>query len=110
MRMLDESDVVRLLDMPSCIRAVEEAFRLRGEGHPTPSAMVGLELEHGSLHAKMASLSSSRTYVAAKVNALRSAVQAGVETPRVWVVTAEVHRNAPDEARRAIDEFIADEG
>jgi alanine dehydrogenase len=69
MRLLDASDVIRLLDMPSCIRAVEDAFRLRGEGRPTPSAMVGLELEHGTLHAKMASLSSPRTYVAAKVNA-----------------------------------------
>jgi alanine dehydrogenase len=69
MRMLDASDVVRLLDMPSCIHAVEDAFRLRGEGRPTPSAMVGLELEDGSFHAKMASLSLSRTYVAAKVNA-----------------------------------------
>jgi exosortase len=55
----------------------------------------------------LGSSTTSVSRVAAKVNALRSAVQAGVETPRVWVVTAEVHRNAPDEARRAIDEFIS---
>ena len=69
MRVLDCDTVVRLLDMPSCIRAVEEAFRARGEGRPTPSAMAGLELAHGTLHAKMASLELPRLYVAAKVNA-----------------------------------------
>ena len=69
MRILDAESVVRLLDMPSCIRAVEAAFRARGDGHPTPSAMSGLELHGGSLHAKMASLALSRPYAAAKVNA-----------------------------------------
>lgn len=69
MRVLDRDTVVRLLDMPSCIRAVEEAFRARGEGKPTPSSMAGLELAHGTVHAKMASLELPRLYVAAKVNA-----------------------------------------
>jgi ornithine cyclodeaminase/alanine dehydrogenase-like protein (mu-crystallin family) len=69
MRVLDAESVVRLLDMPSCIRAVEEAFRARGDGRPTPSAMSGLALRGGTLHAKMASLELSRPYVAAKVNA-----------------------------------------
>jgi len=48
---------------------VERAFRERGLGRPAPSAMSGLELSRGSLHAKMASLELSRSYVAAKVNA-----------------------------------------
>ena len=69
MRVLEREAVVRLLDMPSCIRAVEQAFRARGEGRPTPSAMSGLELAHGTVHAKMASLELSRLYVAAKINA-----------------------------------------
>src|SRR4051812_27328606 len=69
MRVFDAGSVIRLLDMPSCIRAVEQAFRARGEGRPTPSAMSGLELANGSLHAKMASLELSRPYAAAKVNA-----------------------------------------
>lgn len=69
MHVFDRETVIRLLDMPSCIRAVEQAFRARGEGKPTPSAMSGLELAHGVLHAKMASLELSRFYVAAKVNA-----------------------------------------
>lgn len=69
MRVLDRETVVQLLDMPSCIRAVEQAFRARGEGQPTPSAMSGLELASGTLHAKMASLALSRLYAVAKVNA-----------------------------------------
>ena len=69
MRVFDAESVLRLLDMPSCIRAVERAFRARGEGRPAPSAMSGLELRGGSLHAKMASLELSRPYVAAKMNA-----------------------------------------
>jgi len=69
MRVLDRDAVLRLLDMPSCIRVVEDAFRARGEGRPTPSAIAGLELANGTVHAKMASLELSRRYVAAKVNA-----------------------------------------
>jgi alanine dehydrogenase len=82
MRVLDAESVIRLLDMPSCIRAVEQAFRARGDGRSTPSAMSGLELPHGSLHAKMASLELSRGYVAAKVNANfpRNPVEHGLPT------------------------------
>jgi ornithine cyclodeaminase/alanine dehydrogenase-like protein (mu-crystallin family) len=69
MRVLDRATVVRLLDVPSCIRAVEQAFRARGEGRPAPSVMCGLELADGTLHAKMAGLELSRPYVAAKMNA-----------------------------------------
>jgi ornithine cyclodeaminase/alanine dehydrogenase-like protein (mu-crystallin family) len=69
-QVLDAEEIARLLDMPSCIRAVEAAFRARGEGRSAPSAMVGLELGGGGLHAKMASLEvASRLFAAAKVNA-----------------------------------------
>ena len=69
MRVLARETVLRLLDMPSCIRAVEQAFRARGDGGAAPSAMSGLELARGTLHAKMAALSLSRPYAVAKVNA-----------------------------------------
>jgi len=65
MRVLDGQAVVRLLDMPSCIAAVENAFRARGEGRPTPSAVLGVPLDGGSLHVKVASLDR---YVVAKAN------------------------------------------
>ena len=69
MRVLDRETVIRLLDMPSCIRAVARAFRARGAGSTAPSAMAGLELDNGTVHAKMAALSLSHPYAAAKVNA-----------------------------------------
>src|SRR4029077_11553208 len=53
---LDANEVTRLLDMASCIRAVEAAFRARGEGKAAPSATLGFPLDGGSLHVKVASL------------------------------------------------------
>lgn len=69
MRILSAADVERLLDMPSCIDAVAGAFTARGKGHNAPSAVLGLELPAGGLHAKAAYLALSRPYVAAKINA-----------------------------------------
>jgi alanine dehydrogenase len=68
-RVLERSDVQRLLDMKSCIIAVEEAFRARGEGRRASSAVLGLALEGGILHAKLGILDGARQYAAAKVNA-----------------------------------------
>jgi ornithine cyclodeaminase/alanine dehydrogenase-like protein (mu-crystallin family) len=49
-----------LLDMQSCIDAVEQAFRARGQGDRTSSGAIGLELNGGSLHAKLGTLTVSR--------------------------------------------------
>jgi alanine dehydrogenase len=69
MRILDGTLVEQLLDMESCIREVEKAFRARGEGRRASSAVAGLELDGGSLHAKLGALDLSRGYAAAKINA-----------------------------------------
>ena len=69
MRVLDDDDVTRLLDMRSCILEVEQAFRARGAGKLASSSVAGLELVGGSLHAKLGALELSRLYTAAKVNA-----------------------------------------
>ncbi|HJQ10908.1 MAG TPA: ornithine cyclodeaminase family protein [Gemmatimonadaceae bacterium] len=69
MRILNADEVKSLLDMRSCIDAVEAAFRARGLGSPTPSVVAGLPLVAGKLHAKMASLELSRGYTVAKINA-----------------------------------------
>src|SRR5256885_15086092 len=69
MLVLDANDVTALLDMRSCISAVEEAFRARGEGRAPPSATLGFPLEGGGIHVKVASLDLPRRYVVAKVNA-----------------------------------------
>jgi alanine dehydrogenase len=69
MRVLNGSDVARLLDMEACIQEVENAFRARGEGRRATSAVAGLELTGGGLHAKLGALDISRGYAAAKINA-----------------------------------------
>lgn len=69
MRILNSGEVARLLDMSSCIEVVTDAFRARGGGRPAPSGVLGLPLDGGSLHAKIARFDRARPYVAAKINA-----------------------------------------
>jgi alanine dehydrogenase len=68
-RLFTRSDVERLLDVPSCISAVEHAFRLQGDGSPSPSGVLGIHVTGGGFHAKAAFLQLSRPYFVVKVNA-----------------------------------------
>jgi alanine dehydrogenase len=68
MRLLTATQVERVLDIAACVRAVEDAFRARGEGRPAASAALGFPLPEGALHAKVARLEMARSYVAAKIN------------------------------------------
>jgi len=66
---LTKSDVECLLDIRSCIDAVENTFRLKGEGKPSPGGILGVHAGGGSFHAKAAVLELSRPYFAVKINA-----------------------------------------
>jgi alanine dehydrogenase len=68
-RLLTKSDVERILDVRSCIDAVENAFRLKGEGQPSPGGILGVHVPGGGFHVKAAFLELSRPYFAAKINA-----------------------------------------
>ena len=68
-RVLTRADLERLLDIRTCIDAVESAFRQRGEGHPSSSGVLGLHVKDGGFHMKAAMLELSRPYLAAKINA-----------------------------------------
>ena len=68
-RLLTKSDVERLLDIRSCIDAVENALRLKGEGRPSAGGILGVYVPGGGFHAKAAALELSRPYFAAKINA-----------------------------------------
>jgi ornithine cyclodeaminase/alanine dehydrogenase-like protein (mu-crystallin family) len=48
---------------------VEDAFRLKGEGRPSPGGILGVHVPGGGFHAKAAFLELSRPYFAAKINA-----------------------------------------
>ena len=69
MRIIGGPEVEQLLDMASCIQAVEQAFRTRGAGGRASSAVCGIELPEGGLHAKLAVLDVAQPYAAAKINA-----------------------------------------
>lgn len=68
-RLLTRSEVERLLDLPACISAVENAFRVRGNGAPSPSGVLGVHVAGGGFHAKAAFLELARPYFVLKVNA-----------------------------------------
>jgi alanine dehydrogenase len=69
MHFFPRSDLERLLDVGSCIAAVEDAFRRRGEGQVSPSGVLGIHANGGGFHMKAALLELSRPYFAAKINA-----------------------------------------
>lgn len=67
--LLARSDVVELLTLPECIGAVEKAFRLYAEGKMAPAGILGVHVEGGSFHIKVATLPGAPAYFAAKTNA-----------------------------------------
>jgi alanine dehydrogenase len=67
--LLRRSEVAELLMMDACITAVEQAFRLYGEGKAAPPGVLGVHVDSGSFHIKAGVLGLSRPYFAAKVNA-----------------------------------------
>ena len=66
--LLTRSDVADLLDLDTCIAAVEQAFRLHGEGGAT-TGVLGIHVPGGGFHIKAGTLRLSRPYFAAKTNA-----------------------------------------
>jgi alanine dehydrogenase len=68
-RLLTRRDVASLLDLDGCIAAVEEAFRLLGEGRAPAPGILGFPAAGGGFHIKAAGLSLSRPWFAAKINA-----------------------------------------
>jgi alanine dehydrogenase len=69
MLLLRRSDIEGLLSLRECISAVENIFRLQGEGKiPTPG-VLGIKALGGGLHVKAGLLPGDRDYLVAKLNA-----------------------------------------
>ena len=71
-RLLTRQDVEALLDLPSCMVAVERAFRAHAEGEPVSTGVLGLHVPGGGFHLKAAAMpagAAGRLYFAAKINA-----------------------------------------
>jgi alanine dehydrogenase len=67
--LLRRSDIEGLLSLRECIGAVENIFRLQGEGKiPTPG-VLGVKALGGGLHVKAGLLPGDRNYLVAKLNA-----------------------------------------
>src|SRR5256885_7705531 len=66
--LLRRSDVEKLLSLRDCIDAVEEVFRLQGQGKIPSSEILGVKAPKGGLHVKAGLLPRGQTYIVAKLN------------------------------------------
>jgi len=67
--LLTRKDVSELLTLNDCVLAVEQAFRLQGEGRAPAPGVLGVHAQGGGFHIKAGTLPLSRKYFAAKANA-----------------------------------------
>ena len=66
--LLRRTDVEELLSLKDCIDAVEEVFRLQGNGKVPASGVLGVKTARGGLHVKAGLLPGARSYLVAKLN------------------------------------------
>lgn len=67
--LLKRTEIASLLGVEECIGAVEQAFRLHGQGKTAPPGILGVHAQDGGFHIKAGMLQLGRSYFAAKVNA-----------------------------------------
>jgi alanine dehydrogenase len=67
--LLRRSDVEDLLSLHDCIDAVENIFRLQGQGKIPAPGILGVRASAGGLHVKAGLLPGDRNYLIAKLNA-----------------------------------------
>jgi ornithine cyclodeaminase/alanine dehydrogenase-like protein (mu-crystallin family) len=67
--LLRRSDVEDLLSLHDCIDAVDEIFRLQGQGKIPAPGILGVRAPDGGLHVKAGLLPGDRNYLVAKLNA-----------------------------------------
>lgn len=65
---LSPQEITALLTIDDCIVAVEQAFRVLGEGKALPPAVLSMHVSGGGFHVKAGVLDLGRSYFAAKVN------------------------------------------
>jgi alanine dehydrogenase len=66
--LLTSREIRELLSLDECIAAVEDAFRLYGEGKASPPEVLSMHAGDGGFHIKAGALQLHRSYFAAKVN------------------------------------------
>ena len=86
--LLSRRDVRELLDMDTCIAAVEVAFQAAADSATLPPGALGTYATEGGFHVKAAGLTRGRAYYAAKINANFPANPARYGLPTVQGVVA----------------------
>lgn len=66
--LLRRGDIEEVLSLGECIDAVEEIFRLQGNGKVPASGILGVKARGGGLHVKASLLPGDRNYIVAKLN------------------------------------------
>jgi ornithine cyclodeaminase/alanine dehydrogenase len=66
--LLARREVEGLLAIEACIDAVEDIFRLQGQGKIPAAGVLGLKTANGGLHVKAAVLPGDKNYIVAKLN------------------------------------------
>jgi alanine dehydrogenase len=66
--LLDRSDIFALLTFEECVRAVEEAFRLRAQGRTLRSGLMHVNSVDGEFHVKAGGVELSKRFFAFKIN------------------------------------------
>jgi ornithine cyclodeaminase/alanine dehydrogenase-like protein (mu-crystallin family) len=95
---LSRRDVLDLLTLPDCIAAVEQAFRLHGEGRTLGPGVLGVPSTDGGFHIKAAGLvGPERSYFAAKTNANfpKNPQRFGLPTIQGTIVLADATNGVP---------------
>ena len=67
--LLSRSEVANLLSIEEYIAAVEQVFKLYGEGKTQPPGILGVHAHDGGFHIKAGLLELDRSFFAAKINA-----------------------------------------
>ena len=94
---LTRDDVASLLTIEECELAVEQAFRMHGEGKTAPPGVLGVHVPEGGFHIKAGVLELSRPYFAAKVNANfpQNAKQSGLPLIQGVIVLCDARNGYP---------------
>lgn len=95
--LLRRSDVESLLSLRDCIDAVDEIFRLQGQGKIPAPGILGVRAPAGGLHVKAGLLPGDRNYLVAKLNANfpRNNAHFGLPTIQGAIVVFDAENGVP---------------
>src|SRR5262249_55074852 len=95
--LLTPPEIRKLLTLDECISAVEQAFRMYGEGKTAPPAVLSVHLPEGGFHVKAGVLDLGARYFAAKVNGNfpQNRARFGLPTIQGVIVLCDAEKGTP---------------